>query len=40
MIAGFVKNAVISLLIGIVLMVAVLLLIKSITARKTVPAAE
>ena len=39
-IAGFVKNAVISLLIGIVLMVAVLLLIKSISASKTVPAAE
>ena len=39
-IAGFVKNAVISLLIGIVLMVAVLLLIKSISARKTVPVAE
>jgi Na+/H+ antiporter NhaC len=37
-IAGFIKNAAISLLIGIVLMVAVLLVIRSASAKKTAAA--
>ena len=39
-IAGFVKSAVVSLLIGIVLMVLTLLVIRSISGKKTAPAAQ
>ncbi|MBQ9826623.1 MAG: Na+/H+ antiporter NhaC family protein [Firmicutes bacterium] len=39
-IAGFIKNAAISLLIGIVLMVLVLFVIKSVSAKKTAPATQ
>ena len=39
-IAGFVKSAVVSLLIGIVLMVLTLFVIRSISAKKTAPAAQ
>ena len=39
-IAGFVKNALVSLLIGIVLMVLTLFVIRSISGKKTAPAAQ